>query len=242
MRKGGTLKDDDSCHLRGWRWTKFELAPTSFLSPNRSRAPVSLVGSLHTYFGWQLKKKNPKEIDEVNPFVPSTLPYSWVALSLAMSAPSIQNSCPTFVSQTFYVPESLGQRVPASGNILIPLPSPRNKSRRWFPILKISHQDIHCAAAAMLFRWLRTQWHWGDEKRLVQFSQKRKTRNCGWFCALITFLYWICLAGDINLEATCSSSVIRVISVSNDWDFFTHNFSLLQSQSSDVVTYALLTN
>lgn len=113
--------------------------------------------------------------------------YSWVALSLAMSAPSIQTSCPTFVSQTFSVAESLEQRVPTSSIILIPHLSPRNKykSRRWFPILKISHQDILCSALSlgccnafqMIVYLVASRW-W---KALRAIYLKEKKTACGRF-------------------------------------------------------------
>lgn len=113
--------------------------------------------------------------------------YSWVALSLAMSAPSIQTSCPTFVSQTFSVAESLEQRVPTSSTILIPHLSPRNKykSRRWFPILKISHQDILCSALSlgccnafqMIVYSVASRW-W---KALTAIYPKEKKTACGRF-------------------------------------------------------------
>lgn len=169
--------------------------------------------------------------------------YSWVALSLAMSAPSIQTSCPTFVSQTFSVAESLEQRVPTSSTILIPHLSPRNKykSRRWFPILKLLIKTFFARhslwAAAMLFRWLCTQSHRGDEKRLVQFTWKKKKLLVADFFTDHSFFCCLSLAGDINLrEATCSSSLITdLVSVSNDWDFLTHFFFLIRYTNSLLV-------
>lgn len=185
--EGGTLKDDESCHLhikgrRGedrlnlnWRRPPFSLPIDLVLQcPWLAHFKLILVDGLR-------KNKKNKRNRWGQPLVPSTLPYSWVALSLAMSAPSIQNSCPTFVSQTFYVPETAGQRVPTSANMFNSSPVRQKQiknPRDGFPDLKFliktsSARHPPCDAFQMIAYSVALRW-WETLSAIYPKEEEKK--------------------------------------------------------------------